>query len=368
MSGRQNPSHSPGDTLYAALTRVAVSMGRLDQRLHNHPLLPAILFRERLEAARVCAGVDGYVINPWYLAAELEGLRPRLAGEDVTDRGAFVDNAKIAFEQYQWLVRPTSIQRVHIQQAAKLLHSEAAAVGPLLGAARTFHCWIEAGNGRSPMRGALVSFWQETKLLRIGLPLTGARAFASGTSWEQSKWITCFLNALADEAEGIHARVTGIEHQWHHARAHSGARRCNSRAGTAIDLIAAFPVLSATRLAGLLGVSVKSACLLLERFLAEGLVTEVTHRTRRRLFALKGFEPLREVVRSPKRPVAGRKRGRPRRDDGGVSTDLAEEEKNAQSISVALGPLTLDYTALQEAIALTDSAIARIHCFSLKER
>lgn len=367
MSGRQNPPHSPGDRLYTALTRAAVSIGRLDQRLHNHPLLPAILFRERLEAARVCASMDGYVIDPWYLAAELEGLRLTMPGEGVADRGVFMDNAKIAFEQYQWLAHPTSTQRVHIQQAAELLRSEATAVGPLLGAARAFHRWIDDGNGRSPMRGALVAFSQETKLLHTGLPLTGARAFASGTSWERSLWIPCFLNALADEAEGIHARVIGIERQWHHARAHSGGRRCNSRAGTAIDLIAAFPLLSATRLAGLLGVSVKSAYLLLERFLAEGLITEVTHRTTRRLFALRGFEPLREVVRPPKRPVAGRKRGRPRRDDGGLSTDLAEERKNAQPIPAPLGPLTIDYTTLDEAIALTDAAIARIHRSSLKE-
>lgn len=366
MSGRQNPSHSSGDTLYAALTRAAVAIGRLDQRLLNHPLLSAILFRERLEAARICAGVDGYVIDPWHLAAELEGLRPKLQGENAADRGTNVDNAKIAFEQYQWLARPTSTQAMRIQRATELLRFEAATVGPLLGAARAFYRWINDGNSRSSMRGALVSFWQETQLLRVGLPLTGARAFASGTPWERSVWIPCFLNALADEAEGIHARVIGIEHQWHHARAHSGGRRSNSRADTAIDLIAAFPLLSATRLAGLLGVSVKSAYLLLEYFLAEGLITEVTHRTARRLFALKGFEPLREVVRPPKRPVAGRKRGRPRRNEGGVSTDLAEERKDAQPISAPLGPLTIDYTALEEAIALTDAAIVRIHCFSLK--
>ncbi|ETC99228.1 MULTISPECIES: hypothetical protein [unclassified Asaia] len=367
MSGRQNPPHSPGDRLYAALTRAAVSIGRLDQRLHNHPLLPAILFRERLEAARVCASMDGYVIDPWYLAAELEGLRLTMPGEGVADRGVFVDNAKIAFEQYQWLAHPTSTQKAHIQQATELLRSEATAVGPLLGAARAFHCWIDAGNGRSPMRGALVSFWQETQLLRVGLPLTGARSFASGTCWERSVWIPCFLNALADEAEGIHARITGIERQWHHARAHSGSRRCNSRADTAIDLIAAFPLLSATRLASLLGISSKSAYLMLERFLAAGLITEVTHRMARRLFALKGFEPLREVVRPPKRAVAGRKQGRPRRDDRCFLVDLTEEENKAEYAQPAaklIGPLAIDYGPLEEALALADAAIGRMQAFS----
>lgn len=357
----ENPALSPSDVLYASLTRAAVAIGRLDQRLHNHPLLPAILFRERLEAARICAGVDGYIIDPWYLAAELEGLRPTLSGEDAADRGLLVDNAKIAFEQYQWLVRPTPTQRVNILQAAELLHSEAAVAGPLLGAARAFHHWIDAGNGRSSMRGALVSFWQKTQILRTGLPLTGARALASGTSWERSAWLPSFMNALTDEAEGVHKRICEIERQWYHARANSGGRRCNSRAGAAIDLIATFPVLSATRLAGLLCISVKSAYLLLERFLADDLITEVTHRTARRLFALKNFEPLREVVLPPKRPVAGRTRGRQRNDDGDFSTDLAEIAENAPPIaSPPLGQLVIDYTALEEAIALADAIIGKM--------
>jgi len=327
-------------------------------------LLPAILFRERLEAARICASVDGYIIDPWHLAAELEGLRPKLQGEDAADRGTNVDNAKIAFEQYQWLARPTSTQAERIQQAIEPLCFEAATVGPILGAARAFHRWIDDGNSRSPMRGALVSFWQETQLLRVGLPLTGARAFASGTSWERSVWIPSFLNALADEAEGIHARVTGIERQWHHARSRSGARRCNSQAGAAIDLIAAFPLLSATRLAGLLGVSVKSAYLLLERFLAEGLITEVTHRTARRLFALKEFEPLRETVQPPRRSLPGRGRGRSPRDD---RTGPGNAEMKEESISPASPhePFDINYDELEKAIDETDRAITRIQQFHM---
>ncbi|MDL2172530.1 MULTISPECIES: hypothetical protein [Asaia] len=363
----QNRPLSPSNALYGALTRAAVAIGRLDQRLHNHPLLPAILFRERLEAARICARVDGYVIDQWYLAAELEGLRPVIPGEDAIDRGSFIDNAKIAFEQYRWLVQPTRIQTTQIRQTTELLRSESAAVGPLLGAARAFHRWIDDANSRSPMRGALVAFWQETGLLRVGLPLTGTRAFASGTSWERSAWLPCFLDALADEAEGIHARVLGLERQWHHARAHSGARRRNSRAGTAIDLLAAFPLLSATRLADLLDISLKAAYLLLERFLAEGLVTEVTHRTARRLFALKGFEPLRDAVLPPVRPLPGRKRGRPRCDDSAFSMDIVEVVETAEPAPVPFEPLAIDYTALEEAIALIDAAIARSQVFLNEE-
>ncbi len=59
----------------AVLTRTATLCGQLDQQLHGHPLRVVILFRARLEAARNCAAVDGFLVDPWHLAAVLEGLR-----------------------------------------------------------------------------------------------------------------------------------------------------------------------------------------------------------------------------------------------------------------------------------------------------
>ncbi|MCP1234874.1 hypothetical protein [Acetobacter fabarum] len=100
-----------------ALTRTALTFGALDQLLRRHPLREAVLFRVRLEAARQCAAVDGFLIDPWQLAASLEGLRPRIRGQDVYERGSEVDALRYAFEQYQWLVRASTLQEERIAEA-----------------------------------------------------------------------------------------------------------------------------------------------------------------------------------------------------------------------------------------------------------
>ncbi|AOX21725.1 hypothetical protein [Kozakia baliensis] len=339
------------------LTRAALAIGRLDQRLRNHPLQSAILFRERLEAARACAAVDGHLIDPWHLAAELEGLKPRIVGENAYDRGNVIDAAKAAFDQYLWLTRPTSEQTTRLESALAALDNAAIANGPLLGAAQAFHRWIDVGRDRSSMRGALVRFWQESTVLHCPLPLVAARAFAGEAPWEPRRWTPLFLGCLADEAEAIERRTIAFEQAWRVARAQTRVQRRTSRARTALDLIAAFPVISAFRLSELLGVSLKGAYLYLERFLADGLVVEVTHRSARRLFALKGLEPLRDAVAPPRRPLPGRKRGRPRRDAVEAGTfsavDLAPPSDPSPS------PEPIDYAALEEALAAADAAIAR---------
>jgi len=58
------------DTALAkALARAAENFGRLDQALAGHPLLPAFLYRTRLEAVRRQAAVDGQKLDPWYLGS-----------------------------------------------------------------------------------------------------------------------------------------------------------------------------------------------------------------------------------------------------------------------------------------------------------
>lgn len=342
------------------LTRSALIFGRLDQRLHTHPLLPAILFRERLEAARACAAVDGFLIDPWHLAAELEGLKPRVVGESAYERGDVIDAARAAFERYLWLVHPDGRQKDAMVPAEALLQAEARQAGPLLGAARAFHHWIETGHDRSAMRGALVRFWQGSHLLRTPLPLVAAKAFASDAPWSPSEWIPLFLLRLAEDAQAMEQRVIALEHGWRMARAKASGQRSTSRAAAALDLIAAFPVLSASRLADMLGISLKAAYLHLERFLAEDLIVEVTHRSARRLFALKGMAPLREAVRPPRRPLPGRRRGRPRRDED--TMPQLPPEPMGQSALADLSrrsPEPIDYTALDEALAAADAAMTR---------
>jgi hypothetical protein len=53
-----------------------------------------------------------------------------------------------------------------------------------------------------------------------------------------------------------------------------------------------------------------------------GIVVEVTHRSKRRLYGLKHLAPLREAVAPPVRSaLIGRGRGRPAAYDGGISPE-----------------------------------------------
>ena len=76
---RPDPAWIRVDPMLAgALERAARAIARLDQALVGHPLLPAFLYRARLEAVRRQTAVDGQLIDPWHLAAVLEGLRMRI--------------------------------------------------------------------------------------------------------------------------------------------------------------------------------------------------------------------------------------------------------------------------------------------------
>ena len=119
--------------------------------------------------------------------------------------------------------------------------------------------------------------------------------------------------------------------------------------------LAAAPLLSATSLAGILGMSVKGATGLLDGFVAAGIVVEVTHRARRRLFGLAGLAPLRDGTAAPRRPEPGRGPGRPRRPP--------EEPLPADPpapLLPALAPLErprIDYAVLDAAVADCEQAI-----------
>lgn len=81
-------------------------------------------------------------------------------------------------------------------------------------------------------------------------------------------------------------------------------------------MLAGAPMLSATTLAGILGIAVANAIRILRALVADGIAVEVTHRAKWRQFALQGLTPLRQVVRPPYRPDPTRGRGRPRDDNG----------------------------------------------------
>ena len=75
----------------------------MDQALIGHPLRPAFLYRTRLEAVRRQAVVDGQAIDPWHLAAVLEGLRLRMDHAlRIIDRGMILDAARHALHLHAW--------------------------------------------------------------------------------------------------------------------------------------------------------------------------------------------------------------------------------------------------------------------------
>jgi hypothetical protein len=338
------PALGKNPALAGALAQAAAALARLDQALAGHKLLPAFLHRARLDAVRRQAAVDGLVIDPWHLAAVLEGCRLRMDGAlRIIDRGAILAAARHALDLHQWLVAPDFDQEGDVQRATQVLAAAAASgATPLLAAATGLHAWL-AGDGRSggdghgdgdgssgghhgggarpPIRAALVRFWVSQRLLRAPVPLTGDRALRPDTPWQRDTWVPAFLSALADEAADGLARLVALERAWRAARHAVSGRRRHSRAAAAVDLLAAAPLVSASSLAAGLGMAVKNATLLLDDFCAAGIAIEVTHRSKRRLFGLTGLAPLRDVVRPPYRPEPGRGRGRPRHDEAGVPAD-----------------------------------------------
>src|ERR1700751_6350035 len=110
--------------LAASLERAAGAIARLDSALTRHPLAPAWAYRAQLDAVRRQAAVDGQVIDPWHLAALIEGGR---FGVDhvpaMIERGLVFAAAHHAFALYRWFARPDEAQQAAIAAAAAHLES-----------------------------------------------------------------------------------------------------------------------------------------------------------------------------------------------------------------------------------------------------
>jgi hypothetical protein len=318
------------------------------------PFYDVTPYRARLEAVRRQAAADGMAIDPWHLAATLEGLRFRMDHAlRVIDRGVIFEAARHALDQYQWLVTPDFDQEVAVQAAEKMLAAQSGTA--LLAAAAGLRQWIEDGGGRPPVRAALVRFWGKQRALRLPLPLTGARALQADAAWDAAVWVPALLAALADEADDTLDLLVTLERAWFAARRLVAGRRRHSRAALAIDILAASPLVSASSLAAGLGMAVKNAAALLDDFRRAGIAVEVTHRSKRRLFGLVGLAPLWDVVRAPDRPDPNRGRGRPpleRSDDGTDSLPIRPP--------APLTPLDrrqLEYSDLEHWMAQMDQTI-----------
>ncbi len=344
--------------LAGALTRAALAIGRLDHALDGNPLLPAILFRTRLDAVRLQAAADGHAIDQWRLAGLIEGLRPSLDGpETIAERGQIFEAARQALALHDWLATPDFDQEGEIKAAEAALSREGAS-SPLLAAGVALHRWIDANQARAPMRAALPRFWRASRVLRAPVPLTAARALGADAPWRLDEWLPYFLDALADEADEMAQAIRDLHHGWRAARSAVIGRRRSSRAPDMVDLLAAAPLLSSATAAQALAIAPKNAIRLLTELQAAGAAIEITRREKRRLYALPGLAPLRAAIAAPRRPELGRGRGRPQ-----VQHDTAGDEAD-QSPPIApqaapLPPFRFDYGNLDEAMAALDDTIRR---------
>jgi hypothetical protein len=350
---------APADpVLLQALARAAAALARLDQASAGHKLLPALRHRARLEAVRRQAAADGFLIDPWPLAALTEGLRPhRLTGaQSLAEAGAVFEAGRAALALHRWLTAPDPEEEAQLQTALGALQASTATGVTLLDAATAAWRWLETGGARAPLRAALVRHWTATGLLRSPLPLTGAAALRAEVAWAPETWIPVFLQALAEEAEDSLALLADLERGWTAARHATAGHRRHSRTPAAVDLLAALPLLSATSLARALGIAIKNAGAILDALVRDEVAVEVTGRAARRLFGLRGLAPLAAAVAPPRRPEPGRGRGRPRR----VPLEIAPVP--AVGPIAALAPAaraTFDYSDLDAALRETESAMRR---------
>ncbi len=176
--------------------------------------------------------------------------------------------------------------------------------------------------------------------------MTGEAAFQAETPWARRAWLLAFLDSMAAEAAEALELLRGLDRSWRTARTLIIGRRRTSHAAAAIDLLAAA-----------LGIAVKNAARLLDEFCGDGIAIEVTHRAKRRLFALANLAPLRESVAGPRRPEPFRGRGRPPL----VRDEVADEDVVAPPLP-ARPPVTqavFEYNDLEAAIAEMDVTIRR---------
>ncbi len=282
------------------------------------------------------------------------------------DRGAIFAAARHALGLWRWFAQPEAAQSEAIACAAAALPATEQA-SPLLGAALGIHGWLDRGGERPPLRAALALYWHRHRLLRLPCPLlTGAKALGGEMPGEIEPWTVHFLAALAEEAEAGTELLRLLEREWFAARSAVRDRRRDSRAAAAVDIMAAAPVVSATSLAGSLGIALKNAAALLDGFTERGIAVEVTHRSKRRLYGLKHLAPLREEAAPPRRPMPGRGRGRP--PHGATDPIVTAEYSDAHSAAPlladrpALSPLErqdFDFTDLDRWMREADQAIRR---------
>jgi hypothetical protein len=189
----------------------------------------------------------------------------------IVDRGEVFEAARTALTLHQWITEPDFDQEGEVQAAER--HLAATLPGDLLGAAEGVWSWLQGGGTRPPIRAALIRFWVKRQLLRLPVPLTGPRALSSDAPERHADWVVAFLEAVAAEANDYLELLHGLEHGWRTARDKIAGRRRTSRAALAVEVLASAPLMSATTLARAIGMSIKCATELLDRFVTEDVAS-----------------------------------------------------------------------------------------------
>ena len=146
-------------------------------------------------------------------------------------------------------------------------------------------------------------------------------------------------------------------------RAAVAGRRRDSHAAAAIDILAAAPLVSATTLGQALGIATNNATRLLDGFVGLGIASEVSQRAKRRLYGLKHLAPLREATAPPRRPMPGRRPGRPSAapvvvDASGAAADIGFPLVPSPPLP-SLERQKFDFSDIDRLLDLTDQAIRR---------
>ncbi|WP_377806456.1 hypothetical protein ABNQ38_07255 (plasmid) [Azospirillum sp. A29] len=357
----------------AALERATLAVARLDAILDGHPLLPAWQHWVRLEAVRIHAGLDGHRVDPQRLAAFLEGLRLRAPDTPAHhERGADLDALSHALRLYGLMLAAADRRPERDLDAGtdapehRGLTEDAlsALTRPGLGArlpalARAMRMWIVDDRPRGAVRAALPAALRTTGVTRTLLPiLAGADTLRPDSPTDADGWMLAFGYSLEREAADGLAILRRLEHAWRGARAAIGPRRSNSRLPAAVDLLAAMPLLGPTRLASLLGCSLRGAGMMMEELVACGAAVEVTGRGSHRLYGLPGTEGIRGATAGPRR--YGHRRGRPPKIL--VPEPLAATEPSPPSppMPARLERLEVDYAALDALLADTSRVVERV--------
>ncbi|WP_291366648.1 winged helix-turn-helix domain-containing protein [Acetobacter sp. UBA5411] len=342
----------PLATVASVLVRASVAIGRLDQRLRGHPLLPAFLLRARLQTVSAQAATDGYHIDPWRLVAVLEGL-PLRQPDAAEDRMFQHDASWAAYDLYAWLAYPGGRRQRSIDAATRAIEAEDPGLGILLQAGEAYYRWIwNMNRSRAAMRAALVNAWQNAGLFTAPVPLTASAAFRSDAPTDRAEWIADFLTELGNEAICFEDLLSRMEHAWTFARRAVQGQRSTSRAGLVVDLLMLHPMASATAIAQRTGLSINATLQILERLEREGIVVEITNRSARRLFAMRAFEGVRDCIRPPQRRSRGKTTDGPRESASPTSSSVPSRIQRDE-----LPPL--DYTDLEQALAAADRAVTR---------